>query len=58
MSDIDRLVIGGFLCLLLGISYVAAVAVLARSLLLPATAGYVLLAGLLLVRVLTGKEND
>jgi hypothetical protein len=58
MADIDRLVIGGFLCLLLGISYVAAVAVLARSLLLPATAVYVLVAGLLLVRLLTRKEND
>lgn len=58
MTDIDRLVIGGFLLLLLGISYVAAVAVLARSLLVPATAGYVLVAALLLLRVLTRKEND
>lgn len=58
MTAVDRLVVAGFLLLLLGISYLAAVATLATGLLLPATAAYLLVAAVLLLRVLTRKEND
>ena len=58
MTAVDRLVVAGFLLLLLGISYLAAVATLATELLLPATAAYLLVTAVLLLRVLTRKEND
>ena len=58
MTAVDRLVVAGFLLLLLGISYLAAVATLATGLLLPATAAYLLVTAVSLLRVLTRKEND
>jgi len=57
MTDLDQLVVAGFILLLLGISYVAAVAAFASTYLLPATAVYLVVAAVLLLRVLTSKEN-
>jgi len=57
MADLDQLVVAAFVLLLLGISYVAAVAAFARVHLLPATAVYLVVAAVLLVRIMTSKEN-
>jgi hypothetical protein len=57
MAELDQLVVAGFLLLLLGLSYVAAVAAFATAYLLPATAAYLLVAAALLLRVVTQKQN-
>lgn len=58
MASTDKLVVAGFILLLLGLSYLFAVAALAPGYLIPATAGYLLVAALLILRVTTKKENE
>lgn len=58
MSDTDKLAVAGFILLFLGLSYLFAVAALAPRYLIPATAGYLLVAVLLILRVMTKKENE
>jgi uncharacterized membrane protein len=55
--DIDRLVVAGFVLLLLGLSYIAVVAAFAARYLVPATAAYLAVATALLARLLRGGEN-
>jgi hypothetical protein len=57
MADPDRLVVAGFILLLLGLSYIAAVAAFATAYLVPATVVYLLVATVLLLRILTRSEN-
>lgn len=57
MADVERLVVAGFILLLLGASYLFAVAAFAAEYLLPATAAYLLVAVALVLRVVTRKEN-
>jgi len=55
--DPDRLVVVCFVLLLLGLSYVAAIAAFASAYLLPATGAYLAVAAALLARLVTEKEN-
>lgn len=58
MTDVDRIVVVGFVLILLGAAYVVGVYAFAVEYLLPATVAYLLVALLLVGRLLTQKEND
>jgi len=55
--DADRLVVVGFVVLLLGLSYVAAIAAFASAYLVPATVGYLAVTAALLLRVATTGDR-
>jgi hypothetical protein len=57
MADPDRLVVAGFVLLLLGLSYIAAVAAFATAYLLPATVAYLAVATALLLRILARRDD-
>lgn len=58
MTDVDKLVVATVILVLLGGSYVVAVATFATDYLVAATLAYVVVALALLGRILTKTEND
>lgn len=57
MTDLEKFGVAAFVLAFLGASYVAAIYAFASVYLVPATVLYLVVAAVLLVRILTEKEN-
>ena len=56
MPDVERIAVAGFILLLLGVSYLFAVAAFARAYLVPATVAYLVVAAVLALRILRAGD--